>query len=163
NNDEEIGNIIAEAMDKVGKNGVITVEEARGLETVLEVVEGMQFDRGYLSPHFVTDPERMVVVLEIAKILIHAKKSSQMKDLLQKAGTHRQGRHHSGHRHGRQGPQRNYRRSREADPSAHRGHHVRLRSREAAGALGQARRWRRADQGRRRYRDRDEGEEGPRR
>jgi chaperonin GroEL len=82
NNDEEIGNIIAEAMDKVGKDGVITVEEARGLETVLEVVEGMQFDRGYLSPYFVTDPERMEVVLENVKILIYEKKISSMKDLL---------------------------------------------------------------------------------
>ena len=82
NNDEEIGNIIAEAMEKVGKDGVITVEEARGLDTVLEVVEGMQFDRGYLSPYFVTDPERMEVVLENAKILIYEKKISSMKDLL---------------------------------------------------------------------------------
>src|SRR5881396_3758258 len=82
NSDEEIGNIIAEAMDKVGKDGVITVEEARGLDTVLEVVEGMQFDRGYLSPYFVTDPERMEVVLENAKILIYEKKISSMKDLL---------------------------------------------------------------------------------
>src|SRR6184192_1209292 len=82
NNDEEIGQIIAEAMDKVGKDGVITVEEARGLETVLEVVEGMQFDRGYLSPYFVTDPDRMEVVLENAKILIYEKKISSMKDLL---------------------------------------------------------------------------------
>ena len=82
NNDDEIGNIIAEAMDKVGKDGVITVEEARGLDTVLEVVEGMQFDRGYLSPYFVTDPERMEVVLENAKILIYEKKISSMKDLL---------------------------------------------------------------------------------
>src|SRR5438132_7752507 len=82
NNDEEIGNIIAEAMDKVGKDGVITVAEARGLDTVLEVVEGMQFDRGYLSPYFVTDPERMEVILENAKILIYEKKISSMKDLL---------------------------------------------------------------------------------
>ena len=82
NSDEEIGGIIAEAMGKVGKDGVITVEEARGLETVLEVVEGMQFDRGYLSPYFVTDPERMEVVLENAKILIYEKKISNMKDLL---------------------------------------------------------------------------------
>src|SRR5712691_2009160 len=82
NNDEEIGTIIAEAMSKVGKDGVITVEEARGLDTVLEVVEGMQFDRGYLSPYFVTDPERMEVVLENAKILIYEKKISNMKDLL---------------------------------------------------------------------------------
>src|SRR5512140_2462239 len=82
NNDEEIGGIIAQAMDKVGKDGVITVEEARGLDTVLEVVEGMQFDRGYLSPYFVTDPERMEAVLENAKILIYEKKVSSMKDLL---------------------------------------------------------------------------------
>src|SRR5438034_29283 len=82
NNDEEIGNIIASAMEKVGKDGVITVEEARGLDTVLEVVEGMQFDRGYLSPYFVTDPERMETVLENAKILIYEKKISSMKDLL---------------------------------------------------------------------------------
>ena len=82
NNDPEIGQIIAEAMDKVGKDGVITVEEAKGLETTLEVVEGMQFDRGYLSPYFVTDPERMEVVLENVKILLHEKKISSMKDLL---------------------------------------------------------------------------------
>ena len=82
NNDETIGSIIAQAMDKVGKDGVITVEEARTLETSLEVVEGMQFDRGYLSPYFVTDPERMEVVLENPIILIHEKKISSMKDLL---------------------------------------------------------------------------------
>ena len=82
NNDETIGKIIAEAMDKVGKDGVITVEEARTLETELEVVEGMQFDRGYLSPYFVTDPERLEVVLENPIILIHEKKISSMKDLL---------------------------------------------------------------------------------
>src|SRR5436190_8412984 len=82
NNDEEIGGIIAKAMDNVGKDGVITVEEARGLETVLEVVEGMQFDRGYLSPYFVTDPERMEAVLENVKILIYEKKISLMRDLL---------------------------------------------------------------------------------
>src|SRR6202140_1411053 len=82
NNDETIGKIIAEAMDKVGKDGVITVEEARTLDTSLEVVEGMQFDRGYLSPYFVTDPERMEVGLENPVILIHNKKISSMKDLL---------------------------------------------------------------------------------
>src|ERR1700751_3310003 len=82
NNDETIGKIIAEAMDKVGKDGVITVEEAKGMDTSLDVVEGMQFDRGYLSPYFVTDPERMEVVLEDPYILIHEKKISNMKDLL---------------------------------------------------------------------------------
>ena len=82
NTDATIGTIIAEAMDKVGKDGVITVEEAKTLETSLEVVEGMQFDRGYLSPYFVTDPERMEVVLENPVILIHEKKISSMKDLL---------------------------------------------------------------------------------
>ena len=82
NGDSTIGDIISKAMDKVGKEGVITVEEAKGLETTLEVVEGMQFDRGYLSPYFVTDPERMEVVLEDPYILIHEKKISSMKDLL---------------------------------------------------------------------------------
>jgi chaperonin GroEL len=82
NNDSEIGQIIAEAMDKVGKDGVITVEEAKGLETTLEVVEGMQFDRGYLSPYFVTDAERMETVLENVRILLNEKKISSMKDLL---------------------------------------------------------------------------------
>jgi chaperonin GroEL len=82
NNDETIGNIIAEAMNKVGKEGVITVEEAKAMETTLEVVEGMQFDRGYLSPYFVTDPEKMVASLEDPYILINEKKISNMKDLL---------------------------------------------------------------------------------
>ncbi|MCL4839668.1 MAG: chaperonin GroEL, partial [Thermoanaerobaculia bacterium] len=82
NNDQEIGKIIAEAMEKVGKDGVITVEEAKGLDTTLEVVEGMQFDRGYLSPYFVTDAERMESVIENAKILLYEKKVSSMKDLL---------------------------------------------------------------------------------
>ena len=82
NNDETIGKIIAEAMDKVGKDGVITVEESKTLETTLDVVEGMQFDRGYLSPYFVSDPERMEVILENPVILIHEKKISSMKDLL---------------------------------------------------------------------------------
>src|SRR5678815_2479763 len=82
NNDPTIGNIIAEAMDKVGKDGVITVEEAKSIETTLDVVEGMQFDRGYLSPYFVTDPDRMECVFENCLILIHEKKISSMKDLL---------------------------------------------------------------------------------
>jgi len=82
NNDETIGGIIAQAMEKVGKDGVITVEEAKSMETSLEIVEGMQFDRGYLSPYFVTDPERMECVLENALVLIHEKKISGMKDLL---------------------------------------------------------------------------------
>jgi chaperonin GroEL len=82
NNDETIGNIIAEAMNKVGKEGVITVEEAKGMETTLDVVEGMQFDRGYLSPYFVTDPEKMVAVLEDPYILLNEKKISNMKDML---------------------------------------------------------------------------------
>jgi chaperonin GroEL len=82
NNDKTIGDLIAEAMEKVGKDGVITVEEAKGVETQLEVVEGMQFDRGYISPYFVTDPERMEAVIENPLILIHEKKISNMKDLL---------------------------------------------------------------------------------
>ncbi|RMF84290.1 MAG: chaperonin GroEL [Nitrospinota bacterium] len=82
NGDQVIGDLIAEAMEKVGKDGVITVEEAKGIETSLEVVEGMQFDRGYLSPYFVTDPEKMEAVLEDTYILIHEKKISVMKDLL---------------------------------------------------------------------------------
>jgi chaperonin GroEL len=82
NNDKTIGDILAEAMDKVGKEGVITVEEAKGLETTLDLVEGMRFDRGYLSPYFVTDPERMECVYEDAYLLIHEKKISGMKDLL---------------------------------------------------------------------------------
>ncbi|ODT01251.1 MAG: chaperonin GroL [Gemmatimonadetes bacterium SCN 70-22] len=82
NNDKEIGELIADAMEKVGKDGVITVEEARGIETTLETVDGMQFDRGYISPYFVTDPDKMESVLEDAMILIHDKKISSMKDLL---------------------------------------------------------------------------------
>jgi len=82
NNDKTIGDILAEAMDKVGKEGVITVEEAKGLETTLELVEGMRFDRGYLSPYFVTDPERMEAIMDDAYILINEKKITSMKDLL---------------------------------------------------------------------------------
>src|SRR6202162_4357150 len=82
NNDKTIGDLIADAMEKVGKDGVITVEEAKSMETALEVVEGMQFDRGYTSPYFVTDPERMEAVLENALILIQEKKISNLKDLL---------------------------------------------------------------------------------
>jgi chaperonin GroEL len=82
NNDKEIGNLIADAMEKVGKDGVITVEEAKGLETTLETVDGMQFDRGYLSPYFITDPEKMEAVLEDAYLLVHDKKVSAMKELL---------------------------------------------------------------------------------
>ncbi|MEI6791500.1 MAG: chaperonin GroEL, partial [Myxococcaceae bacterium] len=82
NGEEEIGNYLAEAMDKVGKEGVITVEEAKSLDTTLEVVEGMQFDRGYLSPYFVTDSERMEVVLNDALVLVYEKKISSMNDLI---------------------------------------------------------------------------------
>src|SRR5207253_11353151 len=82
NNDKTIGDLIAEAMEKVGNDGVITVEESKSADTVLDVVEGMRFDRGYLSSYFVTDPERMEVVLEDALILIHEKKISVMKDML---------------------------------------------------------------------------------
>ena len=104
NNDSEIGKIIAEAMDKVGKDGVITVEEAKGLETTLEVVEGMQFDRGYLSPYFITDAERMECILENAKVLLFEKKISNMKDLLPiLEQIAKQGKPLADHRRGRRG------------------------------------------------------------
>ena len=90
NGDAAIGRIIASAMEKVGKDGVITVEESQTMETSLEFVEGMQFDRGYLSPYFVTDPERMEVVLDHPLILIHEKKISSMNDLVPTARTGRQ-------------------------------------------------------------------------
>ena len=245
NSDNSIGKIIAEAMDKVGKDGTITVEEAKSIETTLEVVEGMQFDKGYISPYFVTEKENMEAVLEDAYILLYEKKLSNMKDLLPvlekiaqrgkpllivaedvegealatlvvnklrgtlqvcavkapgfgdrrkammediailtggkvitedlgiklenvrvedlgraKRIVDRQGEHHD--RRGRRqegrhpGPHR-------ADQEGDRGHHLGLRPREAAGAAGQARRRRRGDQRRRGDRDRDEGEEGPRR
>ena len=148
NSDATIGKIIAEAMEKVGKDGVITVEEAKTLETALEVVEGMQFDRGYLSPYFVTDPERMEVVLENPVILIHEKKISSMKDLLpvleqvarmgKPAADHRRGRRGRGAGHargeqaarhaagrGRQGPR--LRRSPQGHARGHRDPHGRPR------------------------------------
>ena len=245
NGDATIGNIIAEAMKKVGKDGVITVEESKTMITELQTVDGMQFDRGYLSPYFVTDPDRMEAVLEDPYILIHEKKISNMKDLLPvleqiaragkpllviaeevegealatlvvnklrgtlnacavkapgfgdrrkamlediailtggKAIMEETGIKLEGVRLedlGRAkrvtvdkdnttiidgaGTQKAHRRPHQAAARPDRRDHLRLRSREAAGAAGEARRRRCGDQGRRRDRDRNEGKEGPRR
>ena len=245
NGDHEIGAMIAKAMQKVGNDGVITVEEAKALETELEVVEGMQFDRGYISPYFITDADKMRVELENPYILINEKKLSNMQscfpcssrwcrpasrssiiaedvegealatlvvnklrgglkvaavkapgfgdrrkamlqdiavltggqvisedlgiklenvtlDMLGRAKkvVDHQGRHDHRRRRRQEGRHRGARRP---DQAADRGHHLRLRPREAAGAAGQARRRRRRDQGRRRHRDGGQGEEGPRR
>ena len=166
NSDDTIGKIIAEAMEKVGKDGVITVEEAKSMETSLEVVEGMQFDRGYLSPYFVTDPERMEVVLENPVILIHEKKISSMKDLLplleQVARAGRPARDHRGRR----------RRRSAGDPRGQQAaRHAVGRGREGAGLRrspqGDARRHRDAhgrqgDHGRPRPQAREHQDRGPR-
>ena len=243
NGDATIGNIIAEAMKKVGKDGVITVEESKTMSTELQTVDGMQFDRGYLSPYFITDPDRMEAVLEDPYILIHEKKISNMKDLLpvleqiarsgkpllviaeevegealatlvvnklrgtlnacavkapgfgdrrkamlediailtggkaimEETGIKLEGvrledlgrakrvivdKDNTTHRR-RWRSAEEHRRPHQAAPRADRRDHLGLRSREAAGAAGEARRWRCGDQGRRRDRDRDEGKEGP--
>ena len=144
NNDEPIGKVIAEAMEKVGKDGVITVEEAQTIDTSLEIVEGMQFDRGYLSPYFVTDPERMEVVLENPRLLIYEKKLSNLKDLLpvleKVAQSGVVAAHHRGGRRKRSA--RDARREQAARHAARRG-------RESAGLRrppqGHARRHRRSD------------------
>ena len=245
NGEKAIGDMIAKAMQKVGNEGVITVEEAKSLESELEVVEGMQFDRGYISPYFITNAEKMVAELESPYILIYEKKLSGLQPLLPlleqvvqsgrpllviaedvegealatlvvnklrgglkvaavkapgfgdrrkamlqdiavltggemisedlgiklenvtvqmlgqgKARDHHQGRHHDRRRRRQEGRHRGPHRP---DQAADRGHHLRLRQGEAAGAAGQARRRRCRDQGRRRDRGRGEGEEGPRR
>src|SRR5438045_2299338 len=147
NNDETIGKIIAEAMEKVGKDGVITVEEAKTLKTSLEVVEGMQFDRGYLSPYFVTDPERMEAAIENTLVLIQEEHNVHGNDSERRG--HRQD-------HEQRAP-------RQADPHPDRRDALRLRPREAPGAAGQAGGRRGRDQGRRGDGDGDEGEEGARR
>src|SRR2546426_200443 len=156
NGDAAIGELFAEAMDKGGQDGVITVEEAKGLDTTLEVVEGMRFDRGYLSPYFVTNPEKMTVELEEPVLLFFEKKISRMRD----PRRHGQGQHHDRRRRGEEaghpGPH-------QAAQDADRGDDVRLRSREAPGAAREARGRRRGHQGGRRHRGGDEGEEGARR
>ena len=229
NNDSTIGELIADAMEKVGKDGVITVEEAKGTDTNLDVVEGMQFDRGYQSPYFVTEQESMTTELEDSYILIYDKKISSMRDLVpilektaqlskplliiseevegealatlvvnkirgtikvaavkapgfgdrrkamlediavltggrlisEEAGLKLEG--VSLDDLGRRGQSLRYPGPRHSDPSPDRRDHLRLRRREAARALGQARRWCRGDQRRRSDRNRDEGEESPRR
>jgi chaperonin GroEL len=189
NGDTEVGEMIADAMDKVGKEGVITVEEAKGMETTLELVEGMQFDRGYLSPYFVTDAERMEAVMESPYILIYDKKISNMRDIIPVLEQiAKEGRALliisediegealatlvvnklrgtlkcsavKAPGFGDRRKQRDPGQNR-PDQGPDRGVHVRLRPREAAGKACQARRRRGRHQGWRSHRARDEGEEG---